>query len=80
MWTDNSDPERYVFQAETATEMALLKALKKGLGTCSSIERVFWSFDAPEYPGLNELRWRQASRHDPEKIVLVVDFVEAPEP
>jgi len=74
MWTDNSDPDRYAMQPETDFERELLDVLCRALSQFPEVERRYWTFDVPEYPGLSRLAWQSADDSDPPSAALVIDL------
>lgn len=58
----NEDERRFLVFAGKVVEDADVDAL------------VFWTYDCPEYPGLDDELWERVSADDPAAQALVIDY------
>jgi hypothetical protein len=61
-------------QPSTREEKAILELIRSSLAAHSDVQRRYWTFDVPEYPGLNRLAWDEATESDPASNALVIDY------
>ncbi|WP_049970555.1 hypothetical protein [Haladaptatus cibarius] len=83
MYIDDTNP-RLALQPETHRERRVLRAIQNALDhasthelgphTAKEIAPAWWTYDVPEYPGLDDDLHRIVDRQQPGEMALIIDY------